>query len=198
MTLAQGSESGAPANVTQLLNQWMDGDRKAFEALVPIVYGELRRIAENAMRREAVDHTLQPTALVNEAYLRLVEQHGMRWENRVHFYAVTAQMMRRILVDHARHGARKKRGGGVRPVTLQLAAELAAPETVDIVALDRALEKLEAVAPRQCRIVELRFFAGLDIDAVAAALGVSAPTVKREWAIARTFLFRELRQENTQ
>lgn len=196
MNTPRRAQPEPPPEVTQLLNQWMDGDRKAFEQLVPIVYGELRKIAENAMRRETIGHTLQPTALVNEAYLRLVDQHGMRWENRVHFYAVTAQMMRRILVDHARGGLRKKRGAGAKAISLEIVADLATPETIDLVALDLALEKLEAVAPRQCRIVELRFFAGLEIDAVAAALGVSAPTIKREWAIARTFLFRELRQEN--
>jgi RNA polymerase sigma-70 factor (ECF subfamily) len=184
-------------DITQLLNAWQAGDKSALARLMPVVYAELRRIAVRAMRREAVGHTLQPTALVNEAYLRLTQQERTNWRNRTHFFAIAAQLMRRILVDHVRRRQRQRRGGEHVIITLDGMPDLVAPEpsggAVDVLALDEALGKLEALAPRQCRIVELRFFSGLTVEATAEALGISAITVKREWAMAKTFLYRELR-----
>ncbi|MCS7081174.1 MAG: sigma-70 family RNA polymerase sigma factor [Chloracidobacterium sp.] len=183
-------------DVTQLLMDWQAGDKSALARLMPIVYGELRRIAARAMRRELVGHTLQPTALVNEAYLRLIRQERADWRNRTHFFAIAAQLMRRILVDHVRGKKRLRRGGEQVLVTLEELGGVASPDTVgevDVLALDEALNKLERLAPRQCRIVELRFFSGLTVEATAEALGISPVTVKREWAVAKTFLYRELR-----
>ncbi len=184
-------------DITQLLNAWQAGDESALARLMPVVYAELRRIAVRAMRRETTGHTLQPTALVNEAYLRLIQQERTNWRNRTHFFAIAAQLMRRILVDHVRRRQRQRRGGEHVIITLDGMQDLAAPEpsgsAVDVLALDEALGKLEALAPRQCRVVELRFFSGLTVEATAEALGISAITVKREWAMAKTFLYRELR-----
>ena len=179
--------------VTELLHAWGAGDARASEALVPLVYAELRRQARRALRREGLGHTLQPTALVHEAWLRLDDQHGARWESRGQFLAVAAQMMRRVLVDHARTRRALKRGGGATQVTLGH-AEHAVPGTdrVDVLALDDALARLAALDPRKARLVELRYFAGLSIPEAAAALGVSLATVGREWAIARMWLRREL------
>ncbi len=182
-------------DITQLLNAWQAGDESALARLMPVVHPELRRIAVRAMCREAVGHTLQPTALVNEAYLRLTQQERTNWRNRMHFFAIAAQLMRRILVDHVRW--RQRHGGEHVIITLDGMPDLAAPEpsgnAVDVLALDEALGKLEVLAPRQCRIVELRFFSGLTVEATAEALGISPITVKREWAMAKTFLYRELR-----
>ncbi|OYT73344.1 MAG: RNA polymerase subunit sigma-70 [Chloracidobacterium sp. CP2_5A] len=183
-------------DITQLLMDWQSGDESALARLMPVVYEELRRIAARAMRRESVEHTLQPTALVNEAYLRLIRQERADWRNRAHFFAIAAQMMRRILVDHVRGKKRQRRGGEQALVTLEDLGGLASPSAsgeVDVLALDEALTKLEGLAPRQCRIVELRFFSGLTVEATAEALGISPMTVKREWAIAKAFLYRELR-----
>lgn len=187
-------------DVTQLLNAWQNGDESALAQLMPAVYAELRRIAARAMRRESAGHTLQPTALVNEAYLRLIQQERTNWRNRAHFFAIAAQLMRRILVDHVRRRQRQRRGGEHVLITLESMPDIAAnttafgpSDTVDVLALDAALSKLENLAPRQCRIVELRFFSGLTVEATAEALGISAITVKREWAMAKTFLYRELR-----
>ena len=183
----------APA-VTELLRAWGDGDRVAGEALVPLVYAELRRQAGRALRREGEGHTLQPTALVHEAWLRLGGQHDARWESRTQFLAVAAQMMRRVLVDHARTRHALKRGGGGTQVSLGDADQAVADSSdeVDVLALNDALERLAAIDPRKAQLVELRYFAGLSIPEAAAALGVSQATVGREWAVARMWLRREL------
>jgi RNA polymerase sigma-70 factor, ECF subfamily len=184
-----------PEGVTELLVAWGGGDQTALDALMPAVYAELRRQAERAMRRESAGHTLQATALVHEAYLRLVDQERVEWRNRAQFFGVAAQCMRRILVDHARGRDAAKRGGGAQPLTLGHADAASAPgaaEGVDVLALHEALERLAAMDPDQGRLVELRYFGGLSIKEVAAALGVSPATVKREWAVARAWLRREL------
>ena len=179
--------------VTELLHAWGAGDAGAGEALVPLVYEELRRQAGRALRREGEGHTLQPTALVHEAWLRLDRQHGARWESRTQFLAVAAQMMRRVLVDHARTRHALKRGGAATQVTLGDADQaVEASDEVDVLALDDALARLAAIDPRKARLVELRYFAGMSIPEAAAALGVSLATVGREWAVARMWLRREL------
>jgi RNA polymerase sigma-70 factor (ECF subfamily) len=183
----------APQPVTELLRAWGAGDAAASEALISLVYGELRRQAGRALRREREGHTLQATALVHEAWLRLDGQHGVPWESRTQFLAVAAQMMRRVLVDHARTRQALKRGGGETQVTLGEAVNaVAAPDAVDVLALDDALARLAVVDPRKARLVELRYFAGLSIPETAAALGISLATAGREWAVARMWLRREL------
>jgi RNA polymerase sigma factor (TIGR02999 family) len=189
--------SSNPGDVTQLLLAWSKGDRDALEGLIPVVYGELRRIAARYLRHERVGHTLQPTALVHEAYFKLIQQDHARWQNRAQFFGVAAQLMRRILVDHARTHAAAKRGGGVTPVTLIDAADASPPFALDVIALDEALTRLTAVYPEQGRLVELRFFGGLTIEETAEALGLSPATVKRQWAVARAWLLHDLRQEAT-
>jgi len=181
-----------PNQVTELLLRWSQGDSKAQEELVPLVYDELRRIARRCLGGQRSDHTLQSTALVHEAYLRLVDQTSARWENRVHFFAVAAQVMRRIIVDQIRRKHAKKRGGDA--VTLLLPEDVASPKQrqLDLLALDQALETLAALDARQCRLVELRFFAGLSIDETSQVLDISPATVKREWATARLWLLREM------
>ena len=182
-----------PANVTQLLVAWGDGDRSAGDRLLPIVYAELHRRATAAMRRENEGHTLQATALVHEAYMRLVDQRSIAWQNRAQFYGVAAQLMRRILIDHAREHLAEKRGGGAVPVTLS--GVDAAPdddEAVDVLALHEALERLAVLDARQAKLVELRYFGGLTIDETAEALDISPATTKRDWATARAWLKREL------
>ena len=180
--------------MTQLLAAWSKGDRSAGDHLLPLVYTELHKAASRAMRNEAVGHTLQPTALVNEVYLRLVDQSRADWQNRSQFFGVAAQLMRRILVDHARAKASEKRGGGMRAVTLDDVRDTpnAIGDDVRILELHEALEKLEVLDPDQARIVELRYFTGLNIEETADALGISPATVKREWTIARAWLRREL------
>ena len=181
-----------PGNVTELLSQYRGGKREALDLLVPLVYDELRRIAGRYMRAEAASHTLQPTALVNEAYMRLVDQREVEWQSRAHFFGVAAQLMRRLLVDHARGRNRQKRGGGVVVVPLE-EQDVAAPDAgLDLVALDDALERLAELSPQQARVVELRYFAGLSIEETAEVLGVSTMTVKRAWAMARAWLHREI------
>jgi RNA polymerase sigma factor (TIGR02999 family) len=187
--------SPSPGNVTQLLLAWSDGDRAALEDLVPAVYGELRRIAGRYLRRERLDHTLQPTALVHEAYLKLIDQERARWQNRAQFFGVAAQLMRRILVDHARERAAAKRGGGVSPVTLVDAAGASPARGIDVLALDEALTRLTALYPEQGRLVELRYFGGLTIEETGEAMGLSPATVKRQWAVARAWLLANLRPE---
>ena len=181
-----------PQNVTQLLLQWNKGDPAALDALIPLVYGELRRLARHYLQQEKQGHTLSSTALVHEAYLRLVNQREVTWQNRAHFFGVASQMMRRILVDHARKRASAKRGG--ESLTLALDDSIAATQgkAVDLVALDHALVGLAKLDERQSRLVELRFFGGLSIEETSEVLGVSTPTVKRDWASARAWLFREL------
>jgi RNA polymerase sigma factor (TIGR02999 family) len=183
-----------PPAVTELLRAWGSGDAQASEALVPLVYAELRRQAQRALRREGAGHTLQATALVHEAWLRLDGQHDARWESRTQFLAVAAQMMRRVLVDHARTRHALKRGGGAMQVSLGDANRaVAAPDDgVDVLALDDALARLAILDPRKARLVELRYFAGLSIPEAASALGISPATVGREWAVARMWLRREL------
>lgn len=190
---------GAPDDVTALLKAWGAGERKALDALIPQVYLELRRQATLAMRGERREHTLQATALVHEVYLRLARQRNVRWQSRSQFFRVTSQLMRRILVDHARARLTRKRGAGADVAALTdagavlvVASESANAATLDVLALDRALTELAALDPRQARLVELRFFAGLGIEETATTLGVSPATVKREWRVARAWLRRAL------
>jgi RNA polymerase sigma factor (TIGR02999 family) len=178
--------------VTGLLQAWGSGDSAALDRLLPIVYDELHRQAERYLRRESPGHTLQTTALVHEAYLRLVDQRQARWQNRAQFFGIAAQLMRRILVDHARRHQAAKRGGNAIPVPLEEGEVAAAESDVDLVALDDALSRLSALDPQQARVVELRYFSGLGIEETAEALGISPATVKREWAMARAWLRREL------
>lgn len=180
------------SQVTQLLREWSAGRQEARDELLGLVYTPLRDIAERHLYREREGHTLQPTALVNELYLKLVDQRRVEWNDRTHFFAVAAQVMRRILVDHARKKKSEKRGGDMTPVTIGAALDVAAAENFDVVALDVALENLEKVFPQQARLVELRFYAGLTIDETAEVLGVSPATVSREWTMARAWLRRAM------
>ncbi|MCC6318249.1 MAG: sigma-70 family RNA polymerase sigma factor [Gemmatimonadaceae bacterium] len=181
------------ADVTRLLLELQGGNADASEQLIPLVYGELHDLAAHYMRNERSEHTLQPTALVHEAYMRLVDQRGATWQSRSHFYGVAAQAMRRILVDHARRKRAAKREGGQR-VTLdaEISVEAPADRSLDLIALDDALMKLAAVEPRYAKVVELRFFGGLEIEQVAEAMQISPATVKRDWTFAKAFLQREL------
>lgn len=183
--------SDPPGEVTQLLQELQRGNADAARRLIPLVYEELRRLAGHHMRDERPDHTLQPTALVHEAYLRLADQDRVEWAGRTHFIAVASTAMRRILLDHARRHRAEKRGGG-RKTTLVESLAVAASREIDMLALDDALTRLEARDPRQGRIVELRYFGGLSIEETAAALSISPTTVKREWRFARAWLHREL------
>ena len=178
-------------DVTRLLFDLQQGKDGAADQLVPLVYSELHDLAVHYMRGERDDHTLQPTALVHEAYMRLVDQRNASWQNRSHFFGIAAQAMRRILVDHARRKRAAKREGGNR-VTLDESVAEAPQRSVDLIALDDALNKLAALDPRQARVVELRFFGGLDIEQTAESLGISPATVKRDWTFARAFLQREM------
>lgn len=185
----------SPAEITRILQEWQGGSREAFNRLIPIVYNELRVLASRQLAREWRRDRLQTTAMVNEAYVKLFGQREVDWQNRGHFFAIAAQMMRRILVDHARRELREKRGPGVVHVELNEAATTpagGAVDALDALAIDRALQKLEELDPDQGRIVEMRFFAGLTIEETAAALGISTGTVKREWSIAKGWLYREL------
>ena len=184
----------APSHdVTRLLARWKDGDEAAFQQLVPIVHEELRRLARRQMAGERPGHTLQPTALVNEAYLRLVNLKQMQWQDRAHFFAMGARLMRRILVDFARSRGYQKRGGGAKQVSLDQALEVADGQPTDVVALNDALEALAAVDERKSRVVELRFFGGLSVEETAEVLNVSRETVKRDWTFAKMWLRRHLR-----
>ena len=178
--------------ITGLLIDWGNGDGAAFEQLIPLVYQELHRLAHQYMRRERAGNTLQTTALINEAYLKLVDYKKMRWQDRAHFFAVAAQVMRRILVDRARGRQCDKRGGAAQRVSLDEAADLALEHAPDLIALDDALTKLATVAPRKVRIVELRYFGGLNLEETAEILGVSSPTVQREWRAAKAWLYRAM------
>lgn len=188
--------SASSARVSQLLRNWGQGDQGAREALIPLVYDELRRVARRHLRRERPDHTLQSAALVNEAYLRLIRQDQPQWQNRAHFFGVAAQMMRHILVDHARNRRAAKRGAGVPRLSLEAEVALPRERDLDIVALDDALNRLAELDLQQSRVVELRFFAGLSIEETSAVLGISPATVKREWATARMWLQREMKHKD--
>jgi RNA polymerase sigma factor (TIGR02999 family) len=181
-----------PGEVTRLLQAWSDGDANALEQLTPLVYVELRRIARRYMGRERPDHTLQTSALINEAYLRLVDASKVPWQNRVHFFAVSARVMRRILVDFARTRQNLKRGGGARTVSLDDAKVTASEPSVDLFALNQALDRLAALSPRQSRVVEMRYFGGLTEEEMADVLNVSPRTVRHDWGLARAWLYREL------
>jgi RNA polymerase sigma factor (TIGR02999 family) len=178
--------------VTQLLQAWSDGDEEALKKLVPLVYGELHRLARHYMTGERPGHSLETTELVNEAYLRLVDWKSVRWQNRAHFFGVAAQVMRRILVDFARSRRYAKRGGEARRVSFSEAAFIAAKPSQDFIALDDALETLAAIDARKSRIVELRFFGGLSVEETAEVLKVSPRTVMRDWSLAQAWLYREL------
>jgi RNA polymerase sigma factor (TIGR02999 family) len=184
----------SPPQVTQLLLAWSDGDPAAQEQLIPLVYGELRRLAKRYMARERPDHTLQATALVNEAYLRLVDTKQVRWQNRAHFFAVSAQLMRQILVDMARARHYQKRGGDAQPVSLEDALSVSQERGAHLVALDDALKALAAVDSRESKVVELRYFGGLSLEETAEALKVSPDTVLRDWKVAKVWLLREIRK----
>jgi RNA polymerase sigma-70 factor (ECF subfamily) len=183
-----------PVDVTRLLHEWRAGDRDALERLIPLVYPELHALASRQLSREWRHDRLQTTVVVNEAYIKLFGQRQVDWQDRGHFFAVAAHLMRRILVDHARRARREKRGGGSTLVELNdaLPATSAPVDAVDAIDLDRALQKLEQIDPDEAKIVELRFFGGLTIEETAAALGSSPATVKREWAMAKGWLYREL------
>ncbi len=186
----------SPKEVTQLLADWRGGSHQALEELMPLVYQELHRLADHYLRRERVGHTLQATALINEAYLRIINQEAVNWQNRAHFFGVAAQMMRRILVDHARSHLYAKRGGGAQKLTINEALDVPQQERdLDLVALDDALQRLEQIDPQQSKIIELRFFGGLTIEETAEVLGISPATIKREWNWAKAWLYRELKNE---
>ena len=179
--------------ITQLLNQWSNGDAEVLDDLMPLVYKELRRQASGYLRRERSNHTLQPTALINEAYLKLIDQRDVKWQNRSHFFAIAAQAMRRILVDYARERKREKRGGAAENLPIEEALTIVSQEkSVDLVALDEALNKLAKFDERQAKVVELRYFSGLSIDETAEVLNVSNVTVRRDWNMAKAWLHQEI------
>ena len=182
-----------PEGITQLLVDWEKGDQAAMEKLMPLVYSELRRLATNYLRRERAGHTLQPTALVNEAYLKLVDQRNARWQNRAHFFGIAAQLMRRILVDHARQRQAVKRGGADQQRLSVTSAEtvIKQPE-IDLLALNEAMDELTQMDPQQGRIVELKFFGGLSIEEIAEVLSIGHATVERDWKMARAWLRKQL------
>jgi len=187
--LALGSSvSSSSYPVTELLARWSNGDVSARDALVPLVYDELRKIARRCLASQRGDHTLQPTALVHEAYLRLARRDSLDWRDRVHFFAMAAQMMRQILVDHARKQAAAKRGGNAITLVIDEALVASKASNLDVLALDAAMTKLASLDPRQCQIVELRFFGGLSIEETAQVVNISPATTKREWATARLWL----------
>lgn len=184
--------SGAPEDLTQLLIRWRSGDKTALDQLMPLVYDELHRLARQCLRGERAGHTLQTTALVNEAYLRLIRSSQVQWHDRAHFFAISAQLMRRVLVDEARARNYKKRGGELIRVTLDEAMMISTERDAELMALDEALNGLAQFAPRKCQVVELRFFGGLGIEETAAVLDVSTDIVKREWRTAKLWLLNEL------
>jgi len=186
------SEPEGPQEVTHLLIDWSNGDQNAFEKLVPLVYGELRRLAARHLARERSNHTLQSTAVVHEAYLRLIDQKRVQWKNRAQFFGVASQMIRRILVDHARSHQAAKRGSGAIKLSLDEAIAVPGGKDLDLVALDDALKSLAEMDEQQARIVELRFFGGLSIEETAEVVGISPATVKRDWALSKAWLYREL------
>ena len=179
-------------NITHLLKEWSDGDERALDKLTPLVYEELRWQASRYLRRERRGHSLQTTALINEAFLRLIDARDIHWQDRAHFFAIAANLMRRVLVDHARRRDAEKRGGSPLRLTLDEGLAVAKETDVDLLAIDEALDRLAQIDPQQARVVELRFFSGLTVDETAAALGVSPKTVKRDWSVARAWLRREI------
>ena len=186
----------APHQVSRLLKEWSDGDETALEELMPLVYDELHRLAHAHMRREGRGHILQTSALINEAYLRLVDQPQISWKNRAHFFGIAARLMRRILVDEARKRDSNKRGGTTIQVPIDEVKHLAQKQAANVIALDGALKNLETIDPRQCEIVELRFFGGLTVEEAAEVLHVSPATIKREWSTAKAWLYRELAERS--
>ena len=182
----------SPHEITQLLEDWSNGNQAALDKLYPLVHDELRRMARRYMSRERKDHTLQTTALINEAYLRLVEQRHVHWQNRAHFFAISAQIMRRILIDHARRYNYAKRGAGAQKISLDETAVAARDRAAELLSLDEALHRLAEIDQRRSRVVELRFFGGLDNDEIAAVLKISPNTVTRDWNLARAWLYQEL------
>jgi RNA polymerase sigma-70 factor, ECF subfamily len=180
--------------VTMLLSALTNGEDGAAAKLIPVVYDELRRLAGSYMRRERVDHTLQATALVNEAYLKLIEQRAVNWQSRAHFFGVAAQLMRRILIDYARGHTREKRGGEQKKVSLDEVFLFSEQQADELLAVDDSLNLLAKMDPRQARVVELRFFAGLSVEEAAEALGVSPKTVKRDWSVAKAWLYADLKE----
>ena len=178
--------------ITELLEQWSVGNQSALDRLYPLVYEELRRLARSYMKREPKGHTLQTTALINEASVRLVDQHNVHWQNRSHFFAISAQIMRRILVDHARRYLQAKRGGGALRVSLDEVMIVASERSEEVLMLDEALGNLARVDPRRCQVVELRYFAGLNNEEIASVLKISENTVMRDWNLARAWLYQQL------
>jgi RNA polymerase sigma factor (TIGR02999 family) len=178
--------------ISQLLAEWSDGNQSALDELYPLVYEELHRLARRYMSREKKGHTLQTTALINEAYVRLVDQRNVHWANRSHFFAISAQIMRRILIDHARRHAYAKRGGGAHQVSLEEAATITPERGLDLVRLDEALKSLAALDPRRSQVVELRYFGGLSNEEIAGVLKISENTVTRDWNMARAWLYQQL------
>jgi RNA polymerase sigma factor (TIGR02999 family) len=191
-TARKDLDTPSPGAVTELLRAWSDGDAGALERLLPLVEAELRRLARGYMGRERKEHTLQTTALVNEAFLRLTDARQIRWQDRGHFLGISARLMRRVLVDHARARGYLKRGGGAERVTLHEGLVISPDPALDLVALDRALEALAKIDARKSQIVELRFFGGLSVEETAEVLHVSTDTVKRDWRLAKLLLLREL------
>lgn len=191
--MQKAAQPGEPdvSDVSRLLRAWSGGDRNALDSLTPIVYAELHRLARRFMQRERPGHSLQATALVNEAYVRLVDYKRMQWQDRAHFFAVSAQLMRRILVEHARRH-NLKRGGGVQHVSLEEAAVVGRGQTTDLAALDDAMNALQQFDPRKVQVVEMRFFGGLNVEETAAVLKVSPVTVMRDWSTAKAWLYREM------
>ena len=185
----------SPQNVTQLLREGSKGNKEALDQLLPIVYDELRLQAARYLRREKAGHTLQTTALIHEAYIRLIDQRNVDWQNRAQFFGIAAQLMRRILVDHARTRKRAKRGGSNVRVSLDKAMVVAKDPDLDLVELDQALDRLAEIDPQQSRIVELRFFSGLSVEETAEVLRISPATVKRDWSMAKAWLHREISRD---
>lgn len=181
-------------DVTRLLELWQNGDEDALNQLLPLVYGELRQLAHRYMQREGAGHTLQTTALLNEAYLRLAGKKESNYQNRAHFIAAAAQVMRHLLVDHARAKLYEKRGGGERPIPIDESFAMPIEQAEEIVSLDVALKELQKLDPRKVKIVELRYFAGMNVEETAKALGIGSATVKREWAKAKAWLYQELKR----
>ena len=190
--MSQQENQSPPAEVTALLHAWSGGDQAAFDKLAPIIYTELRRLARCYMARERRDHTLQPTALVHEAYMRLADLQHLHWKNRVHFYAISAQVMRRVLVDFARSRERRKRGGSRQRLSLEDCVDLGEQHDAALIALDDALTTLASSDARKCQVVEMKFFGGLSTEEIAESLHVSAETVLRDWKLAKLWLLREL------